>query len=239
MGIRFYCTDCGRRLNIKSFLAGKRGICPHCDARVQIPFETQIPADAPKYRPASAGKATVAQLAVPTAGDDGKPDDILQDDVHRDDIEQDDVEQDIGLPQSSTDPIAEAPDAVWYVRPPSGGQYGPARGDVMRRWVDEGRVSANSMVWREGWADWQTAGPVFPALGGSKPSAESFAVGKPADPAPSFLAASDVDSGKAPAATEMLAGANRKKSLAPLIVLGLLIVVLLVVTVVVVVQTGA
>ncbi|MBP89129.1 MAG: hypothetical protein CMJ64_20835 [Planctomycetaceae bacterium] len=224
MGIRFYCTDCGRRLNIKAFLAGKRGICPHCDARVQIPFETQIPADAPKYRPASEGNATAAQLAVP---------------LSRDDTEQDDIEQDIGVPQVSGDPIAEAPEAIWYVRPPSGGQYGPARGDVMRRWVDEGRVSSDSMIWREGWTDWQMAGPVFPTLGGSQPVPESLDIGRPADPAPSFLAVSDVQRIASPMATEVLAGTNRKKSLAPLIVLGLLIVVLLVVTVVVVVQTGA
>lgn len=229
MGIRFYCSDCGRRLNIKAFLAGKRGICPHCDARVQIPFESQIPADAPKYRPASAGQAAVTQLAAPVAGDAVRPDDI----------DLDDVEQDIGVPQGPADPIAEAPDAVWYVRPPSGGQYGPARGDVMRRWVDEGRVSADSMVWREGWSDWQTAGPVFPTLGGSKGAPESMNFGIASDPAPSFLGAGNIERTASPAAAEMVAGASRKKSLAPLIVLGLLIVVLLVVTVVVVVQTGA
>jgi hypothetical protein len=53
---------------------------------------------------------------------------------------------------------------VWYVRPPSGGQFGPARGDIMRKWIDEGRVSADSLVWREGWAEWQTAAEVLPTL---------------------------------------------------------------------------
>lgn len=62
------------------------------------------------------------------------------------------------------DPIDEAPEAIWYVRPPSGGQYGPARGDVLRKWITEGRVSADSMVWREGWADWRGGGEVFPYL---------------------------------------------------------------------------
>ena len=65
---------------------------------------------------------------------------------------------------SVTDPIAEAPDAVWYVRPPTGGQFGPADGTIMRRWLDEGRVSADALVWREGWPDWKSAGPVFPSL---------------------------------------------------------------------------
>jgi hypothetical protein len=62
------------------------------------------------------------------------------------------------------DPIDEVPEAVWYVRPPSGGQYGPARGDVMRKWIGEGRISADSMVWREGWDDWRSGGDVFPYL---------------------------------------------------------------------------
>ncbi len=67
--------------------------------------------------------------------------------------------------ESVSDPIVDAPDAVWYVRPPSGGQYGPARGDIMRKWIGEGRVSQDSLVWREGWNDWRTAGQVFPGLG--------------------------------------------------------------------------
>ena len=49
MGIRFYCPN-GHKLNVKAFLAGKRGICPHCDARFDIPFESQIPEDAPRVR---------------------------------------------------------------------------------------------------------------------------------------------------------------------------------------------
>ena len=55
-------------------------------------------------------------------------------------------------PQSATpdapDPIAEAPEMIWYVRPPSGGQFGPAPGELMRTWLGEGRVdAADSLVW--------------------------------------------------------------------------------------------
>ncbi len=67
-------------------------------------------------------------------------------------------------PRGVADPIGEAPEAVWYVRPPSGGQYGPADGEIMRRWLDEGRVGADSLVWREGWPDWKTATSVFASL---------------------------------------------------------------------------
>ena len=57
---------------------------------------------------------------------------------------------------------------IWYVRPPSGGQFGPAAGDLMRTWLSEGRVSADSLVWREGWRDWQEAATVFPKLRGNQ-----------------------------------------------------------------------
>lgn len=36
MGIRFLCPN-GHRLNVKSFLAGKRAICPQCGAKVLVP----------------------------------------------------------------------------------------------------------------------------------------------------------------------------------------------------------
>ena len=62
-----------------------------------------------------------------------------------------------GLPAPIGDPIAEAPAAIWYVRPPTGSQYGPARGDVMRKWIVEGRVSSDSLVWRGGMTGWTPA----------------------------------------------------------------------------------
>ena len=34
----------------------------------------------------------------------------------------------------------------------------------MRGWLAEGRITADTLVWREGWRDWQPAGSVFPQL---------------------------------------------------------------------------
>jgi len=34
----------------------------------------------------------------------------------------------------------------------------------MRTWIAEGRVTRDSLVWREGWAEWKLAGPLFPGL---------------------------------------------------------------------------
>ena len=59
MGIRFYCHACDKRLNVKSFLAGKRGICPHCGAKVEIPQTSQAkntqPAAAAEPSPLAGG----------------------------------------------------------------------------------------------------------------------------------------------------------------------------------------
>lgn len=93
------------------------------------------------------------------------PDEVLEASLIEDDADSNSSSFDDAPPvPGSVDPIREDPDAVWYVCPASGGQYGPAEGDVMRRWLDEGRVAANSLVWREGWADWQVASVAFPEL---------------------------------------------------------------------------
>jgi hypothetical protein len=56
------------------------------------------------------------------------------------------------------------PEAVWYIRPPSGGQFGPAEAELMRTWLEEGRITGDSWVWREDWKDWARASYVFAGL---------------------------------------------------------------------------
>ena len=48
MGIRFICPSCDNKLNVKSYLAGKRGICPDCRTRIRIP--EQDPGDSKSYQ---------------------------------------------------------------------------------------------------------------------------------------------------------------------------------------------
>jgi hypothetical protein len=94
-------------------------------------------------------------------------------------------------PADVPDPIAEAPAAIWYVRPASGGQFGPAAGDVMRQWLAQRRVGADSMLWREGWTDWKKAALVFPALSGGVSAAASAAPNRGAGPASGFAVDDD------------------------------------------------
>jgi hypothetical protein len=163
MGIKFHCPN-GHKLNVKSFLAGKKGVCPKCGTKVRIPVASEAgladadleETDASQHPAKSNGSGAVATVRAPAVS--AAP--------------AEDIAAPAGM-DGANDPIAEAPTAIWYVRPPTGGQYGPARGDIMRKWISEGRVSSDSLVWREGWTDWQNAGKLFPALqaAGSAPVA--------------------------------------------------------------------
>lgn len=237
MGIRFYCPTCGNKLNVKAFLAGKRGVCPQCGAGLDIPLESQIGQNAEKKasKPPGREKAdsavpdeSMTVPVVPPSSADSTPDGLpatvpaSSEPVMATAVSSSAAQADspptepMAVPtgpaaeaQPATpvrpatrvatpvtpapvDPIEESPDSSWYVRPPSGGQYGPARGDIMRKWMSEGRVSSDSLVWRDGWEDWRTACEVFPSLGSA--AVPPAPVPAPAPYAPSAPAASSVSS---------------------------------------------
>jgi hypothetical protein len=166
MGIKFHCPN-GHKLNVKAFLAGKKGICPKCGTKMLIPTvseaalaDSEGDSDLDETDPSQAaaksnGSGAAAAASVAAAQTMAAPS-ALAPAVS--------AAPATAATTAANDPIAEAPAAIWYVRPPSGGQYGPARGDIMRKWISEGRVSSDSLVWREGWTDWQNAGKLFPTL---------------------------------------------------------------------------
>ena len=127
MGIRFLCPN-GHRLNVKTFQAGKRGVCPHCGAAFTIPRESTLPSSKEEK------------------------------DEHEQQLET------TGGFAAADDPLSEAPNAAWYVAPPEGGRFGPANAELLRAWVAEGRVTGDSLLWREGWNDWVVAATVLPQL---------------------------------------------------------------------------
>lgn len=168
MGIRFACHVCGKRLNIKQELAGRRGICPACSARFRIPredTETSSPVelradDSSRSRwngerssPTTAGVATIPAPAVVGTSRRTTASPSPQGD----------------LPESLLD---QDPDAAWYVRPPAGGQYGPASGETLKQWIDQGRVAIDALLWRDGWPQWRDAGVVLEDLAERLPGHE-------------------------------------------------------------------
>lgn len=141
MGIRFYCPN-GHKLNVKTFQAGQIGICPVCGVKSPIPLESTRPGSQ-EEKAGSSGEmppdAAAPRSSVPPTPAASPPGGVV-------------------------DPLTEAGERAWYVRPPSGGQFGPATEAVMRNWLAEGRLSADALVWREGWRDWREAVSVFPQL---------------------------------------------------------------------------
>jgi hypothetical protein len=218
MGIRFHCPN-GHKLNVKAFLAGKKGVCPDCGVKFRIPERSEpglesgideAPIQAKLSEPAPAkAQATTATVARSSATIPPPPMPLPSPmpapiaplspvaPVHPAAPLASNVPRAIPvmplaqpamhpmgapampvppppppMPPGMSDSITENPLATWFVRPPSGGQFGPARGEVMRKWITEGRVTSDSLVWREGWTDWLPATEVFPSLG--KPAAPLF-----------------------------------------------------------------
>jgi hypothetical protein len=225
MGIRFYCPT-GHKLNVKSFQAGRTGICPYCGTKFVIPnqstrksskeeraaFRALAATSSTTVNPGSQNAAPGFTGAIPIAGSQPSSSSsppIIEQAKGGDKTSAQPAlissQQDTGgtrftspilptsadsitnmlnsdlLPDASatptpagpTDPFIAAGDVVWYVRPPSGGQYGPATSNIVRQWLAEGRIGPNSLVWREGWRDWQQASEVFHQLRSNNPPADN------------------------------------------------------------------
>ena len=229
MGIRFYCPN-GHKLNVKEFQGGRKGICPYCGAKIQIPTESTRPPTQRTKRPgpqegiaaghpvgetggggpdlgpepaagisagAPGGQRAAETPAEPAPVRSAAPAPAVASPVEFPATDPPPQPFPAVAPQSlpaagravspadpagpapaepvtaavspAADPLAEAGDVVWYVRPGSGGQFGPAGNEVMRSWLQQGRVGADSLVWREGWPDWRQAGKVFSQLGAGQP----------------------------------------------------------------------
>jgi hypothetical protein len=182
MGIKFYCPN-GHKLNVKAFLAGKKAICPKCGVKVIVPDDlAESGSEKILLDPEELGALATAQASSvgrkKSTGDHasaagppvGRPASVP--------LAAAAVDAAVGAAAPVTsaqaaaapgangpaavDPIDEAPTAVWYVRPPSGGQFGPAGGETMRSWLNEGRVTGDTLVWRAGWPEWRLAAAAFP-----------------------------------------------------------------------------
>lgn len=157
MGIRFFCPK-GHKLNVKEFQAGRTGICPFCSEKVRIPLEST--------RPSSKEKAGNGELATGKEVEEAEPaGEVIALELLP--VTAAVAEAPVatgGAAEAMADPLAEGGEVVWYVRPASGGQYGPATPEVMRNWLGEGRIGVDSLVWREGWREWRSGGEVFPQL---------------------------------------------------------------------------
>jgi hypothetical protein len=223
MGIKFHCPN-GHKMHVKSFLAGKKGVCPKCGVRIEIPLVSD--ADAP---PASAlepdafepdkvieepgpievvkpqttrprGPAfgldlsaprepTATQKAPGPAASKGAgvnetaeaPLELADDLDLEDDLSAlapqptsrapagraDPAWSQSNLPPSGPSPPAasgvsrQASSASWYASLANGTTAGPMSAAAVLRGLDQGQFTTDSLVWRDGWSQWQPLGSVL------------------------------------------------------------------------------
>lgn len=188
MGIRFICAKCQRPLNVDIQLAGQRGQCPNCAARLEVPESSDISEEEFRQRliswrsresgksvpdsptrqatqnepAASVPDSVVSQADPPEFVDSNK---ITESPVVLTESQKITGELLATLLPHDCDILNEESLDLWYVRPASGGQFGPADNTLLKTWISEGRVAHDSYVWCEGWTDWRLAKEVFISRG--------------------------------------------------------------------------
>ena len=169
MGIHFVCHHCSFALHVKDFQAGKRGKCPHCKGSFRIP-DTDA-----SYSTAIDGEPDNPQVAKikEAFGKDPSLNSVALGKVSSNSVSV--AEQSNGPAEDTRtyvnsvathEPsvLALAVDAKWFVRPPGGGQFGPAPSQLLVSWIAESRVTSDSFLWREGLDEWQQASKLLPEL---------------------------------------------------------------------------
>lgn len=178
MGIRFRCHECDFELHVKSFLEGKRGKCPKCGVSFRIPsdgaMQSQPVSEAKSSGPQKVSKSVLAKKPTDTLVDMPKNSKsksssrIVEKPVSTITIgsstENVKSRQEVPPTESRPNEGQFVAAAVYHVRPPSGGQYGPTDANSIATWVQENRLTADSWIWQEPWKDWRPLIDVFPDL---------------------------------------------------------------------------
>ena len=183
MGIHFVCHQCSHALHVKDFQAGKRGKCPNCKGSFRIPSSDSSYSEAIEDPTESSGVVSIreafkkvnspsATKLVKTQSDsDAISLELLtgpevprrRPDVHTTSKADAKASSKPSVASPTVPSVfAEGINAKWFVRPPSGGQFGPAESELLLTWIAESRVPADSFLWREGMAEWQTAKELMP-----------------------------------------------------------------------------
>ena len=189
MGICFLCAKCERPLNVDAQLSGRRGKCPNCESRLEVPITSEMSEDEFRqvltewrsrdlkedFSTPSTSEAldtdskvsrSEASDPVPETGQSQPPEfsapgEITETPVVMTESQKVSSELFARLLPHDCDILNQEPAGNWYVRPASGGQFGPADNTLLKSWISEGRVTHDSYVWHEGWADWRLASEVF------------------------------------------------------------------------------
>jgi hypothetical protein len=174
---------CNQPLHVKDFQAGKRGKCPKCQGSFRVPAKdadfslaveesAAIPVTA-KSKASTKPKADPLKPVSPKTSKAIKPSTVS---AKVRPAEKQPVDPKPAAIASVSEPLTMPAsllpllDARWFVRPPSGGQFGPATTQMLLDWIAEKRVTADSLLWRDGLETWFPANELVPEpFGGSPP----------------------------------------------------------------------
>lgn len=230
MGIRFRCHFCNKSLNVKDQLAGRRGKCPGCSGSFRIPThdaELSIPLDEPARSSNSALPSSALPSSTTPSGE--KPQGPQS--------KTESATESAGSTSTGEPSTAELPsslipwiDARWFVRPPSGGQYGPATTRMLADWIVERRVTPETFLWREGMETWQLATLVVPDVFGSPVPTSGMLLPPAVDELEPTLPdiAKEASKGSLAAAKAALATKRKRQRIRSRVILGLLITIAIV-----------
>jgi hypothetical protein len=163
MGIVAFCPQ-GHRVKVKDSLAGKKGVCPVCQARFRIPGE-RGPA-LPTARVISLDAAWAATLpravilplpsVAPTAPPQARQGEKIP---KAPKTRQGETPPPTASPAGILD---ERSDLAWCVATPGGSPSPPMTAREMQAWLATGLATGEELVWRSDWQEWAPIRLVFP-----------------------------------------------------------------------------
>jgi hypothetical protein len=155
---------CNQPLHVKDFQAGKRGKCPKCQGSFRVPAKDadfSLAVEESAAIPVTAKSATKSKTQSNTKTHNQPTEKPTRPATASTEIK---IASVVPVSESASMPPSLLPliDARWFVRPPSGGQYGPATTQMLLDWIVEKRVTADSLLWRDGLDTWYSARELVP-----------------------------------------------------------------------------
>jgi predicted Zn finger-like uncharacterized protein len=181
MPIQVACTSCAGRFRVPDNVAGKKIRCPKCKEVINVPATAAADAETPTVqapsKPANtpaASKSTAPAKSAAAKPTSAKPETESPKSVAAQ------KPAPAQKPAAVTKPAAPASNN-WFLKTEDGESYGPVSKDELDSWYDEGRVTIDCQVLREGSEQWQWASELYPEL---DPAASTPAAAEPAVSAP-------------------------------------------------------
>lgn len=199
--ITFACPHCEQEIQVADEAAGRKGKCTRCKESIRVPESNGQPVE---QEPKDDGRQPCPhcqyRVGVPdnAIGRVGKcPQCKQRVRFTEEGIVPVEVEQPAAQPPpqpapAAAAPAAEAPEATpppqpvvqdepqWHIHTEQGQQLGPITAAELNDHIQGRTISADCLLWQEGWEDWQRAGDLYPTL--NAPAAAPAPVASPHDP---------------------------------------------------------